>query len=121
MEVTYSYYKDSYGGDTVPLASWQRYYAKAEARLQRYTFHRLKNKWPEMAKNALCEMVEAMYSNDKHDNKVSENTDGYSVTYQQSNQSIDSTLYNIARTYLSGTGYMSLVMDHDCKCNNYCL
>lgn len=117
MQVTYSFYVDSYGGDNVPEPIWENMEQKAESRLEQYTFGRMPEEWDEaewanMAKCAVCEMVEAMYVYDKRDGKTSENNDGYSVCYDVS-ENISKKLYDIAYVYLSNTGLMDF-LDGDC-------
>lgn len=82
MNVTYEYYKDSFGGSLIPENRWISLELKMSARLNQYTFDRMKeDNWPEQAKTALCEMCDCAYRYDRRDGKTSENNDGYSVSY----------------------------------------
>ena len=120
MDVTYEYYKDSFGGSLIPENRWNSLEIKMSARLNRYTFDRMQaGNWPVQAKTALCEMCECAYRYEKRDGKTSENNDGYSVSYDTS-KSLDAKLYEIAEVYLVNTGFMSLVVNDDAdECDDY--
>ena len=111
MNVTYEYYKESFGGALIPENRWVSLELKMSARLNQYTFDRISaGDWPVQAKTALCEMCDCAYKYDQRDGKTSENNDGYSV------------LYEIAEVYLINTGLMSLAVDDDVnECNDNCL
>ena len=48
MNVTYEYYKDSFGGSLIPENRWISLELKMSARLNQYTFDRMKeDNWPE--------------------------------------------------------------------------
>ena len=54
MNVTYEYYKDSFGGSLIPESHWKSVEVKMSARLNRYTFDRMEEgAWPAKAKTAL--------------------------------------------------------------------
>ena len=113
MNVTYEYYKDSFGGSLIPESHWKSVEVKMSARLNRYTFDRMEEgAWPTKAKTALCEMCDCAYKYDQRDGITSENNDGYSVSFDVS-RSVDSMLYRIAEVYLVNTGLMDLVVDDD--------
>ncbi len=62
MNVTYEYYKESFGGSLIPENRWISLELKMSARLNQYTFDRMKeDNWPEQAKTALCEMCDCAY------------------------------------------------------------
>ena len=55
MNVTYEYYKESFGGSLIPENRWISLELKMSARLNQYTFDRMKeDNWPEQAKTALA-------------------------------------------------------------------
>lgn len=110
MQVEYQYYAEYYGGSSVSEPQWIRLELKAEARLNGYTFSRLMSPWPEEAKNAVCEMVEALAKYEKRDGKISENNDGYSVSYE-TQKPLDEHLYDITSCYLLPTGLLDLEVD----------
>jgi len=120
MNVTYEYYKETYGGSLIPENRWKSLEIKMTARLNQYTFNRMKEgDWPEKAKAALCEMCDCAYKYEERDGKTSENNDGYSVSYDIG-KSLDAMLYEIAEIYLINTGLMSLAVDDDDnECNDY--
>lgn len=74
MNVTYEYYKDSFGGSLIPESHWKSVEVKMSARLNRYTFDRMEEgAWPAKAKTALCEMCDCAYKYDQRDGITSEN------------------------------------------------
>ena len=120
MNVTYEYYKESFGGSLIPESRWNSLEIKMSARLNRYTFDRMtEGAWSAKAKTALCEMCDCAYKYAQRDGKTSENNDGYSVSYD-TGKSLDSMLYEIAEVYLVNTGLMSLAVDDNAdECNDY--
>ena len=120
MNVSYEYYKDSFGGSLIPESRWNSLEIKMSARLNRYTFDRMtEGAWSAKAKTALCEMCDCAYKYAQRDGKMSENNDGYSVSYD-TGKSLDSMLYEIAEVYLVNTGLMSLAVDDNAdECNDY--
>ena len=120
MNVSYEYYKDSFGGSLIPESRWNSLEIKMSARLNRYTFDRMtEGAWSAKAKTALCEMCDCAYKYAQRDGKMSENNDGYSVSYD-TGKSLDSMLYEIAEVYLVNTGLMSLAVDDNVgECNDY--
>lgn len=110
MKVEYEYYTEVYGGTKILEKDWLRISQKAEQRLNSYTFGRLaddweRENWCDRAKCAVCEMTEILYADEKRDGKTSENTDGYSVSYD-TEKSLGSTLYDVVQTYLGDTGLL---------------
>lgn len=110
MKVDYSFYTDTYGGNRISQDDWQRISQKAEQRLSSYTFGRCSGDWEveewcNQAKCAVCEMSEVLYADEKRAGKTSENTDGYSVSYD-TGKSLSGTLYDVARVYLGDTGLL---------------
>lgn len=64
-------------------------------------------------------MCDCAYKYAQRDGKMSENNDGYSVSYD-TGKSLDSMLYEIAEVYLVNTGLMSLAVDDNAdECNDY--
>lgn len=110
MKVEYSFYTDTYGGNRIPQDDWQRVSWKAEQRLNSYTFGRCSGDWEgeswcSQVKCAVCEMAEILYADEKRNGKISENTDGYSVSYD-TGKSLASILYDVVRVYLGDTGLL---------------
>lgn len=119
MNVTYEFYKESFGGSLIPENRWTSLEIKMSARLNQYTFDRMiEGDWSAKAKTALCEMCDCAYRYDQRDGKTSENNDGYSVSYDMG-KTLNVMLYEIAEVYLINTGLMSLAVDDDDnKCND---
>ena len=110
MHVDYGFYVETYGGGNVPESAWQRFEIKAVSRLEHYTFGKMPDdwtgaEWENKAKCVICEMVEIMYADWKRAGKTSENTDGYSVSYDTKN-SVSGQLYGVAYVYLGNSGMM---------------
>ncbi len=115
MKVDYSFYADTYGGNRISEDDWNRISQKAEQRLDSYTFGRCSGdwegeSWSKRAKCAVCEMAEILYVDEKRNGKTSENTDGYSVSYD-TGKSLSGTLYDVARVYLGDTGLLYAGVD----------
>ena len=115
MKVDYRFYQDTYGGGNIPESSWKRLEQKAVQRIDDYTFGRTDCEWTGMAwenraKCAVCEMAEILYSIDKMGGKKSENTDGYSVSFESST-TLQRKLYGIAGIYLACTGLMDFEVE----------
>ena len=118
MKVDYSFYTGTYGGNRISQNDWQRISQKAVQRLDSFTFGRCsgdceEETWCNQAKCAVCEMAEIMQADEKRDGKTSENTDGYSVSYD-TEKSLGSTLYDVARVYLGNTGLLYAGADAGC-------
>lgn len=110
MKVEYSFYTDTYGGKRIPQNDWLRISQKAEQRLDSFTFGRCSGDWEgeswcNQAKCAVCEMAEIIQADEKRGGKTSENTDGYSVSYD-TGKSLGSTLYDVVQAYLGDTGLL---------------
>lgn len=69
---SYEFYKNTYGGKSVPEDVFDKWMRKAEVILDRHTFNRLKENYPEdehsdeMIQSAVCEMAENMYEVDRY-------------------------------------------------------
>lgn len=114
MQVDYGFYVNSYGGANLTEQNWKRLSQKATQRLSQFTFGRLPENWEgepweNQAKCAVCEMAEFLAIQEKVGGKSSENTDGYSVSYDTSKDSGSrQSLYDIACVYLDNSGLMDL-------------
>lgn len=110
MQVDYSFYTDTYGGTNISEKEWRRLSKKSIQRLRQFTYGRLPDDWSEetyanQASCAVCEMAELLKADEKKRGKTSENTDGYSVSYD-TEKSLSGTLYDVARVYLGNTGLL---------------
>lgn len=115
MKVDYSFYTDTYEGKQISQDDWKRISQKAEQRLNSYTFGRCSGDWESeiwcnRAKCAVCEMAEILYSDEKRNGKTSENTDGYSVSYD-TGKSLGGMLYDVVQVYLGDTGLLYAEVD----------
>ena len=118
--LTYQEYK-SLGG-TLNEAPFNILEFEAQKEIDKYTFGRLKNLQTQIDEVRICDfkLIELLntYSYNENQNKsvASENTDGYSVTYNQATEDTskakNSEIKNIIKTYLSeckldnGTPYL---------------
>lgn len=63
-------------------------------------------------------MCDCAYKYERREGKISENNDGYSVSYDTS-KPLNVMLYEIAEVYLINAGLMSLAVDDDVnECND---
>lgn len=115
VQVDYSFYLNSYKGVKILEKDWNRLSQKSIQRLNSFTFGRIpddweSSTWANQAKYAICEMSECIQVQEKSSGKTSENIDGYSVSYDTNND-LESKLYDIAYLYLGYTGLMSFGVD----------
>ena len=124
MYVDFIYYRDSFGGTTIPEANFIKLERKARVFIDDVTFDRLKNDATlidDTVKECLCEIMECNYKLEQEeaetDGKLisSETIDQHSITYAVSDtekNEVDKSrinftkFYNIARQYLSNTGLL---------------
>lgn len=115
MSVEYKFYTDTYGGTNISEADWKRLSQKVIQRLRQFTFDRLPDDWTgdpweNQANCAVCEMAELIQADEKRSGKTSENTDGYSVSYD-TGKSLSGMLYDVAKVYLGNTGLLYAGVD----------
>ena len=120
MKVDYCFYVETFGGSQVQESAWLPLELKAEKRLEHFTFGRTIGDWSEKdweqnAKYAICEMVEAMQKKENRGNILSENNDGYSVSYQAelSENEFETRLYQIANIHLASSGLLYMGVDDE--------
>lgn len=118
MQIEYNFYANSYGGENLSEQNWKRLSQKALQRLQHFTFGSLPESWEgqpweNQAKCAVCEMAEFLFLQEERREKTSENTDGYSVTFETGKE-LEGKLYEIAYVYLGHTGMMNFGVDAEC-------
>ena len=118
----YAYYRDSFRGSTVSEADFPGLAVKASAFIDRLTFNRLRSAEIilDEAKMATCAVAERIQVVEKSGalsvdaSKKSENTDGYSVTFNDLSL-VRAQLYTdyeeAALPYLYGTGLMYAGVD----------
>ncbi len=115
MIVKYSFYVDTYGGANISEADWKRLSLKAVQHLRQVTYDRLPDDWSNesyanQVNCAVCEMSELIQADEKRSGKTSENTDGYSVSYD-TGKTLSGMLYDVARVYLGNTGLLYAGVD----------
>ncbi len=119
QDMSYAYYVEQYGGNTIPEERFWYVMQKSEMYLHAFTFNRLRGEaYDNVVKNCLCDMAETIYTFERKSAekvKKSENTDGYSVSYvtevidgQDMQEVLHKKLYGIAELYLMNTGLLYL-------------
>lgn len=109
--VDYKYYKDTYGGTSVPSSIFTRLAIQASYKVNNYTMGRaekLENPTEEI-KLATCSVIDKIYAIENDGGvKVSETVGKHSVTYSDSssNTTEDKLYYRTALTYLANTGLL---------------
>ena len=117
QDMSYKYYADQYGGNTIPEEQFRYVMQKAEMHLHTFTFDQLRGEpFDNIVKNCLCDMAETIYKVERQRDggmKKSENTDGYSVSYvteavdgQDQQEVLRRKLYGITECYLMNTGLL---------------
>lgn len=118
----YAYYRDSFHGSAVSETDFPGLAVKASVFIDRLTFNRLRSAEtiPDEAKMATCAVAERIQIAEKSGalsvdvSKKSENTDGYSVTFNDLSL-VRAQLYadyeEAALPYLYGTGLMYAGVD----------
>lgn len=119
----YEFYAEVYGGRSVPEEAFPGAMLKASAYLNRITFGRIQEPYPEEVKYTVCELAELQHKYDKEardgNREVkSENNDGYSVTYvtegtdgESPNVVLHRKMYAAAKAWLGNTGLLYLGVD----------
>lgn len=114
----YAFYVTEFAGNIIPNEEFQRVIAKASAYIKNITFSRVdESNVPEEVKAAACAAAEIIYnietSSTGSEEKKSETTDGYSVTYvnermdgQTMEDLIQKKVREAAKVYLLPTGLL---------------
>lgn len=116
--VGYQYYASEYGGTIVPEAAFSAVALKASAFLDRITFGRITEPYPDEVRMAACQLVEMQYQFDKRAGEKeikSDSNDGYSVSYVTEGQdgepaevTLQRKMYAAARVWLGNTELLYL-------------
>ena len=108
---TYEFYQNTYGGNAIPEADWKRSEIKARALIDRITFGRLKrvgfqstDEIPEDIMLALCAAAEYAFLSEQNGGRTiaSETTSKHSVSYGDTDSSVEAGMMRSAMQYLSG-------------------
>lgn len=95
----YGFYKSAFGGNLIPPELFNRFMLKANAYLSRAVNNRsIPSEYQEKASFALCEIAEVYMRLSMRNGVKSENTDGYSVSYDESSLKLE--LSEILNLYL---------------------
>ncbi len=100
--IDYDYYKDSYCG-SITKEDFNRVLPKAEAYLSGATHGRIKTADTNVC-FALCELCDIFADEIDRKNISSENCDGYSVSYDESD--VQGDAWEIVKIYLGNSGYL---------------
>ena len=109
--VDYNYYKESYGGTSVPSTSFNYLSLRASYFINNITQGRAKNNttYIEEIILATCSVIDKLYKVESDGGiKVSETVGKHSVTYATSNTDIEENklYYKAAVTFLADTGLL---------------
>ena len=114
--VDYVYYYNEYIGRKIPEKDFEELSVQAQRFVDYVTGGKICGNVTDKVRNAVCAAAEALYDcNSKYVNLnpgiKSENTDGYSVTYQDYSVADisaeqDKAMYKAVRRALSGTGLL---------------
>lgn len=114
MICDFIFYSEHFGRDAkIPAEVFSVWERKAEAELLHITGNRQSLDEDTKVKICICEIAEYLYDVSKRQGIDSENNDGYSVSYQ--NRDIKTDVFNIAKTYLCGTGLLFRGVDYASK------
>ncbi len=119
----YEYYTEYLSGKAalISAADFNYYEAKAENKIDYYTFGRLKNMEdiPEDVKRCICDITEKIYEYDNMTKGVtSEKVGDYSVTYENKavqKSNLDADIKECIMQYLHSTGLLSRIPAGRCK------
>lgn len=108
------FYTNVYRGEIIPSDKHDKFNLKASRYIDYITLNRVKKleTIPEEVKLATCSVMDYMYQLTGGTgikplrNKASESLGEHSVSYEQSNESIDTFYYHAAKEYLAHTGLM---------------
>ncbi len=82
--MTYGYYKSVFGGNIIPPEAFKRYMLRAAAVFSAAIAPNADlSAFKAEKEAAICEIAEALYKFKESDAVLSENTDGYSVSYRK--------------------------------------
>ena len=128
MYADFAFYRDVYKGTAVNEDAFAALERQASLFIDRITFNRLHQgrSVTDTVKTAACAVVDALKEHEAARQETataagikSENTDGYSVTYQSSEDirtAIESAMLDAARPYLIYTGLMDRSIGRCCGC-----
>ena len=128
MYADYVFYRDTYHGSAVDEDAFAALERQASLFIDRITFNWLHQGRPvtDAVKMAACAVVDALKEHEDARQEAvtaagvkSENTDGYSVSYQNADDiraAVESAMLEAARPYLIYTGLMDRSIGGCCRC-----
>lgn len=103
MSLDLFFYNEFFGGNgVIPAEEFPLWKSRAEKELLVICGGKLDDS--ENVKLCICEIAELLYKNSLADGVVSENNDGYSVSYEK--RDVRNKILHTAKCYLSGTGLL---------------
>ena len=103
MIADFFFYNDSFGGNSlIPADDFTLWEKRAQKELLFLTNGKMSNS--QEVKLCICEIAELLFKNNIQDGILSENNDGYSVSYEKRN--IKNKILHTAKCYLTGTGLL---------------
>lgn len=103
-KVNYDYYSNVYSGNLIPEEFFAKYIKKAEHYVTGLIFGRDAGEYEESVKLAICSVAELMYIEGSRLGISNENSDGYSVSYNDKN--VMENIYEAVCVYLADSGLM---------------
>lgn len=105
LNVDYEYYTNTFYGVSIPEALFNSMAFKAKALVNQFVSGKDTGEYEEELKAAMCAVAEVLCQEHVRDGKASENTDGYSVSFDTS-KSVEDKAYSAARAFLIHTGLL---------------
>ena len=110
----YSYYEETYLGDSIPEAQFPKYAKRASEWVDYMTFNRIERmnqeEIPVEVKEATCAVADRLYAYNTADSrlKASESNDGYSVSYRdnQNEETLKNGIREAVYKHLMKTGLL---------------
>ena len=100
--MNYGFYKSAFGGCEIPPEKFNRYLSRAKAYLSSATGEReISSRYEDKVSLALCEIAELLFRINSRCGVKSENTDGYSVSYDSDSLKLE--ISEILSLYLGET------------------
>ncbi|MBQ2890747.1 MAG: hypothetical protein IJE44_03770 [Clostridia bacterium] len=100
--MNYGFYKSAFGGQEIPPEKFNRYLSGAKAYLTLYSGGReIPSEYSDKVSFALCEIAELLFRLSSQRGVKSENTDGYSATYDADSLKLE--ISEILSLYLGET------------------
>lgn len=100
--ITYEFYKDDFGGSSIPETAFKRYIRYGMMVVRQHTFDRVIEEWLDEAKMAACEIAEILFSQEDSRLISSVSNGGYSVSYKADDM-VSLQISDIMSRYLGHT------------------